>query len=866
VGRRLISPGLAGAEAALEAVAADPQAARALAQAALDAATDDETRAVALRALASAAQNLGDLDEAWRQVVLARRAARRSGVERCIVGAAGTAVTVRLLQGRRVEALRILDDAEASASAAFVPDLESQRAWVLWQVGRLLESVEVANAVLRHRPRPSAATLARVQINLGCCLADLGEHGRADVALSAAADAYRAAGSRHAALDADFDRALLAVRRGRIPEALRAFDEVLAGLRDLGAPVGHVLVAEADALLAANVTAEAFEAAVRAVAEVEAGERGLAAVAVLLHARAALAIGDLDAARGSARRAAAAWGRLANRGQVAVARHLTLSARPSGPNRRVVARLLEIGATLDAVGRRPEASAAHADALDAAAAIGDIGLAAPARASLAAARRKGPALEQAVAWYGEAVWRHAVGDRAGCQRAVCKGLARLDEHRSLLGASELQAASAAHGTRLADLGLRVALDDGRPRAVLVAAERWRAGAVRRRPERPDGLADQLAVLRRVQAETASAGEAGDDTDDLVRQQVVLEGRIRRLARHTGGSAGGPAPPDPSLVAATLGEHALVELVEHRGRLHAVTVAAGRWAGREVGTVADALEAVDHLAFALRRLGRPRDPAAAHAARQSAQQALAALDAQLLGPLAGLIDGRPLVVVPTADLHAVPWGALPSLRGVSTVVAPSSMWWSTTSVGGGRGEVLVAGPGLPGAASEVENLGRRYLKARVLTGADATASAVASAMDGAALAHVASHGRVRSDNPLFSSLTMADGPLTVYDLEQLSDAPRRVVLAACDVGVPATRPGDELLGLVASLLSLGTAGVVASTVPVPDADTTELMTSLHDHLLAGDSLAGALRHARTSVDASTPSGFVVTTAFSCFGAG
>jgi tetratricopeptide (TPR) repeat protein len=866
VGLRLSPPGLAVAEAALEAVAADPQAARALAQTALATATDDVTRAVALRALASAAQNLGDLDEAWRQVVLARRAARRSGVERCIVGAAGTAVTVRLLQGRRAEAFALLDEAEASASRAFVPDLRSQRAWLLWQVGRLRESVEVANGVLRHRPRPAAATLARVQINLGCCLADLGEHRRADVALAAAADAFRAAGSRHAALDADFDRALLAVRRGRIPEALRTFDEVQVELRNLGAPVGHVLVAEADALLAANVTAEAFEAAGRAVAEVEAGERGLAAVAVLLHARAALAVGHLDVARSSAERAATAWSRLDNRGQVAVARHLALSAGPSKPNRHVVRRLLKIGATLDAVGRRQEASAAHADALDAAAAVGDVRLAAAARASLARARHKGTALEQAVAWYGEAVWRHAVGDRAGCQRAVNQGLARLDEHRSLVGASELQAASASHGIRLADLGLRVALDDGRPRAVLMAAERWRAGAVRRRPERPDGLADQLAILRRVQADTALAGEAGDDTDDLVRQQVMLEGRIRRLARLTGGSAAGPASPDPSFVAAALGEHALVELVEHRGRLHAVTVAAGRWSGREVGTVAEALEAVDHLAFALRRLGRPRDPAPSHAARQSALQALAALDAQLLGPLADLIDGRPLVVVPTADLHAVPWGALPSALGASTVVAPSSMWWSGTSAGGGRGEVLVAGPHLPGAASEVEHLGRRYPGAAVLTGAAATAEAVAAAMDGAALAHVASHGRVRSDNPLFSSLTMADGPLTVYDLEQLSDAPRRVVLAACDVGVPATRPGDELLGLVASLLSLGTAGVVASTVPVPDADTADLMTALHDHLLAGHSLADALQRARGSVDASSPSGFVVTTAFSCFGAG
>ena len=42
----------------------------------------------------------------------------------------------------------------------------------------------------------------------------------------------------------------------------------------------------------------------------------------------------------------------------------------------------------------------------------------------------------------------------------------------------------------------------------------------------------------------------------------------------------------------------------------------------------------------------------------------------------------------------------------------------------------------------------------------------TALDGAWLAHIAAHGIFRADSPLFSSLRMHDGPLTVYDFEQL----------------------------------------------------------------------------------------------------
>jgi len=132
---------------------------------------------------------------------------------------------------------------------------------------------------------------------------------------------------------------------------------------------------------------------------------------------------------------------------------------------------------------------------------------------------------------------------------------------------------------------------------------------------------------------------------------------------------------------------------------------------------------------------------------------------------------------------------------------------------------------------------------VLEGGAATASAVLEAIDGARLAHLAAHGTFRADGPLFSSLHLADGPLTVYDLERLRRAPYRLVLSSCDSAQMAAVGADELLGLATALLHLGTAGIVASVVPVNDETAVPVMVRLHAGLSHGLTLAEALCQAR-----------------------
>lgn len=182
-------------------------------------------------------------------------------------------------------------------------------------------------------------------------------------------------------------------------------------------------------------------------------------------------------------------------------------------------------------------------------------------------------------------------------------------------------------------------------------------------------------------------------------------------------------------------------------------------------------------------------------------------------------------------------------------------------------VLVAGPRLDEARREVEELRRLYPSARALTGDTATVAATFEALDGAGVAHVAAHGCFRSDNPLMSSLSLADGPLTVYDLEGLHRAPLVLVLAACDSGRSEARPGDEILGLGAALFALGTRTLVASVVPVPDAATRPVMIAFHEALGAGVGPARALARAQ-AVTGGRPgeASWAAAAAFVCFGVG
>jgi hypothetical protein len=173
-----------------------------------------------------------------------------------------------------------------------------------------------------------------------------------------------------------------------------------------------------------------------------------------------------------------------------------------------------------------------------------------------------------------------------------------------------------------------------------------------------------------------------------------------------------------------------------------------------------------------------------AARHRAFEAgIDALDSIVLQPLG--LEGSHIVLVVPAEMHALPWAAMASLRHRSFALAPSVRWWiDAASAGRGppRSALVVAGPRLVEAEAEACGVAACHRRATLLTGVMATVTDVGAAMGRHDAVHIVAHGTFRHDNPLWSTIELDDGQLTVYELERLGKVPATMVLATCESGV------------------------------------------------------------------------------------
>lgn len=121
-----------------------------------------------------------------------------------------------------------------------------------------------------------------------------------------------------------------------------------------------------------------------------------------------------------------------------------------------------------------------------------------------------------------------------------------------------------------------------------------------------------------------------------------------------------------------------------------------------------------------------------------------------------------------------------------------------------------------------------------------------------LLHIASHASFRADNPLFSSVQLADEPLNVIDIYNLKLSASLITLSACETGVSRLKGGD-LFGLTRGCLYAGVPSVVASLWKVEDDSTALLMQAFYTHLRAGQSIRAALRSAQLALLQTGPDG-------------
>jgi len=809
---------------------------------------------VAHQAASIVLRDLGDTEAAVHQARAGLRLARRTGSaerEADVLSSLGIAL---VYAGRTAVGLAAFDQAVQRSAGAQTARVLARRGIVLRTLGRYpaaLEDLRHAVAVLRRSGDP--LWTARALVNRGLVYKDLGSTSRADADFVAAAQLFSEIGQELEAAYVVHNRAVAAFASGDLPAALAFLDAATVSFRQLNVPTTPLRVDRCAVLLAAGLVGDALAEADSAVRDLEQirGWSTKKAELLLLAAHCALAAARPQAAEDWAQAAyrlfrsqRSAWW------QAHAARVLVDARYQAGPaSAKLLGQANRSAARLDALGSS-DAAQAHLLAGRIALHLGRRDDAERHLAAVARTKKRGPALSRVSGWLGEALRAEAAGHPGRMLAACRQGLNVLDEYRFTLDASELRAQATVHGSELAALAQRHAAQARRPRLLLTWSERWRATAYAVPPVRPSadaGLNASLAALRSVTRELEETRSRGRPSAFLQREQQRLETEVRASAlRARGNEPWTRAPFSPADLLDELGPAQLIEIVDLDGDLYVLACGSGRIRQFAAGRASDAVKAADFARFALRRLGRSRpgdDPASQLAILDKAGPAL---QQALLGPAVRHLGDGPVVIVPTGKLHPIPWAIVPALKDRVISVAPSASAWMRAHQAPKprhRHVTLARGPGLASEGAEVPLVARLYDDVTVLDDTAATADKVLAALDGAWLAHIAAHGIFRADSPLFSSLRMHDGPLTVYDFERLNRAPYRMVLSSCDSGVLAPAGANELLGLVSSLLPLGTAGIVAAIVQVNDEAVVPLMVDLHRHLRAGQTLAESLYNVR-----------------------
>jgi CHAT domain len=844
-----------------------------------------EARAVARWTIGKVRYEQGFPAQAKTLMRSALQISSRSGLRR-VEGAVWLSLAAVLVEmGQAAEALRALDQAEPLVEGIEIGRLVQQRAFVLFNLGDWSHAILEANRALPLiRGRSDHVGEARLLLLRGVCHLGASAHDAAVADFKAAGQLADRIGERLISALSQQNLGCTYGRLGDIPSALSYLEEARLAYGRHGEATRLLTILDTDlaeTLLLAGLTHEAVAAAQRSAESAAlAGNVVNEGDARLMLARALLADRQFDAAQSTALVAVKLFRRSRRPGWALLAEYVALQGIVEGsqddvrPPLALLKKATGLADRLAANDWQNESRHVRTYVARIALARGDRGLATAQLRDVVKATRAGHLSARANAYHAVALTRLAHDDAAGGLAAVRSGLALIDRFRAVLGATDLRSAVAVHGVELARLGFRMALASKRPASVFEWSERWRGVSLRIQPVRPPVDLELAALLSRLRTLHVSRLQSRDhasldaDADTAIAQ---VEGAIALRVRQTDAQSG-PADLVPSLreLSSKLAGRVMLIYTELDGELWLQRVDRTTSRLSSLGKIDAITSESSYLASAVRRLLAFRDLAELELDALAAVQVAAQhLDDLLFGHVPE-IGGAPMVIIPSACLVGMLWPALPSLENREVVIAPSITAWFTRITAAEPAPTparvtLVAGPDLPAAQAELTALRQMHRSSVMLRGKRATVKAVLSAFETADLIHIASHGTFRRDNPLFSAFGLANGPLTVYELERLRRVPRSIVLSSCSAGSARVRPGDELMGAAVAFLHLGARSLIAPTDAVDDDLTSNLMMLVHRHIASGSSLATALSLAQTETKPLGPRAWANACLFLAFGA-
>jgi CHAT domain-containing protein len=355
---------------------------------------------------------------------------------------------------------------------------------------------------------------------------------------------------------------------------------------------------------------------------------------------------------------------------------------------------------------------------------------------------------------------------------------------------------------------------------------------------------------------------------LERESKLLE--ITRQLQHRG------APGDQTthylfsigkLQAALGTERALVEYTTIDDELIAFVVTGERVeVVRGLGSESEIVAEIERCRFQIDTLRYGSTQVRNHLAAltERTQKHLRALYDRLLRTIEPKLGERQLVIVPHRALHYLPFQALHD--GDSYLIERREVSYAPSAVvlqqcfdrpGGEFGTALLMGVAdeqIPRVAEELQSLDHMFGAVKRFANEAATTDVLRQESGSVDVLHLACHAQFRSDNPLFSGLRLSDGWFTARDAYGLRLNCGLVTLSACETGMNAVAPGDELLGLTRGFLSAGSPSVMMSLWTVDDEATAELMTAFYGELARTKSPAAAVRKAQVELLEQRPHPF------------
>ncbi len=227
--------------------------------------------------------------------------------------------------------------------------------------------------------------------------------------------------------------------------------------------------------------------------------------------------------------------------------------------------------------------------------------------------------------------------------------------------------------------------------------------------------------------------------------------------------------------------------------------------------------------------------------------IANLAEQLVTPWLGLAE-QPIRISAEGALYRVPWDALLAQKGIDQpailCLHPAMTPCATTPTIPHRVAVWVNDASdLTHVGAELDAVRASFLSAVVLRTRREVLESLTETWD---LVHFVGHARHCEENPMFSSIEFADGPLYATEIARSGLKVETVTLAACETGTLSLTLRDEPDGLTRAFLARGARHVCSSLWPLGDESGALFFSTLFADLVDGAEFSQAVSLSRKAV--------------------